>query len=43
MSSNGMMMMVPVIVIVLAGLVFLGVRRHRRGSGHGSQQARGDR
>lgn len=35
------MMMVPVIVIVLAGLVYLGVRRHRRGSGAaGEQQGR---
>ena len=33
-----MMMMVPVIAIVLAGLVYLGVRRRGRGSGAAGQQ-----
>ena len=44
MNGSGMMMMIPVIPVVLAGLVYLGVRRHRKGSGEaGQQRTRGQR
>lgn len=40
MDGNGMMM-VAVIVIVLAALGYLGVRRHRRGSGEAGRERTG--
>ena len=44
MNGNGSMMMVPVVVVVLAAEIYLGLRRHRRSAGEASQRrAQGDR